>query len=320
MKKLSVVFAVIAVMTLPGCSMAKEEAKHKESFVTLETITVTAEKFPVLERESSRFVTVISAEELIETGANNLVDALKRKGGFAYKSYGPLGISYGRMNSKLIIRGLGDGELVLINGVPIQGAASHGYDLNTIPIDQIEKVEVIKGAASTLYGADAMTGVINIITKKNVRERYCKAHTEFGSEGYQNHGVSFLSPKLNIGLNYSHLDSIKEIVDPETDRWGIDIESIKIQEIELPAEMKRAIAKQAEAERGRRSVIISSEGELKASENLRQAAENLSKSPASVHLRTLQTIKDIASDPSEKIVLFLPSDLGKITDFIKNKT
>ncbi len=106
--------------------------------------------------------------------------------------------------------------------------------------------------------------------------------------------------------------SIKKIVDSETSGWGINIEAIKIQEVELPAEMKRAMAKQAEAEREKRAVIIAAEGELKASENLRKAAENLSKSPAAVHLRTLQTIRDIAADPSEKIVLFMPSDVGEI--------
>lgn len=106
--------------------------------------------------------------------------------------------------------------------------------------------------------------------------------------------------------------AIKEIVDSETSEWGLDVESIKIQEVELPAEMKRAMAKQAEAERNRRAVIIASQGELSASENLKKAAENLSKSSGALHLRTLQTIRDIAADPSEKIVLFLPSDLGEI--------
>jgi regulator of protease activity HflC (stomatin/prohibitin superfamily) len=106
--------------------------------------------------------------------------------------------------------------------------------------------------------------------------------------------------------------SIKKIVDSETSGWGVDIESIKIQEIELPAEMKRAMAKQAEAEREKRAMIISAEGELKASENLRKAADNLSRNPAAIHLRTLQTIRDIAADPSEKIVLFLPSDTSDL--------
>ena len=116
----------------------------------------------------------------------------------------------------------------------------------------------------------------------------------------------FLQERENIA------GAIKDIVDSETSEWGLDVESIKIQEVELPAEMKRAMAKQAEAERNRRAVIIASQGELSASENLRQAAENLAKSEGALHLRTLQTIRDIAADPSEKIVLFLPSDLGEV--------
>lgn len=105
-------------------------------------------------------------------------------------------------------------------------------------------------------------------------------------------------------------EAIKEIVDTETDGWGVDVESIKIQELELPADMKRAMAIQAEAERERRATIIASQGELTASDNLRQAAENLGRSPGALHLRTLQTIRDISADPSEKIVMFVPSDLG----------
>jgi regulator of protease activity HflC (stomatin/prohibitin superfamily) len=103
--------------------------------------------------------------------------------------------------------------------------------------------------------------------------------------------------------------NIREIVDTETSDWGVDIEAIKIQEIELPAEMKRAMAKQAEAERERRAVIIASQGELSAAENLQQAAEMLTRSKGALHLRTLQTIRDIAADPSEKIVIFVPSSL-----------
>ncbi|MEX2144712.1 MAG: slipin family protein [Anaerolineales bacterium] len=109
-------------------------------------------------------------------------------------------------------------------------------------------------------------------------------------------------------------ESIKKIVDAETSGWGVDVESIKIQEVELPAEMKRAMAKQAEAERERRAMVINSQGELTASENLRKAAEQLAISPGALHLRTLQTIRDIASDPSEKIVLFLPSELSDVVN------
>ncbi len=113
-------------------------------------------------------------------------------------------------------------------------------------------------------------------------------------------------------------ESIKEIVDSETAGWGVDLEAIKIQEIELPAEMKRSMAKQAEAERERRAVIIASEGELSASVNLMKAAEHLSRHPGALHLRTLQTVRDIAADPSEKIVIILPSSMESLPQAVAN--
>ena len=76
--------------------------------------------------------------------------------------------------------------------------------------------------------------------------------------------------------------------------------------------MKRAMAQQAEAERERRAVVINSLGELEASKNLQEAARTLSESPGAMHLRTLQTIRAIAADPSEKIVLFVPSNIEEV--------
>ncbi len=105
---------------------------------------------------------------------------------------------------------------------------------------------------------------------------------------------------------------IRELVDQETSEWGIDIKSIKIQEIELPAEMKRAMAKQAEAEREKRAAIIASEGELASAKNLAEAAKIMTNEPGALQLRTLQTIRDISQDPSEKIVIFMPSEIGNI--------
>jgi len=90
---------------------------------------------------------------------------------------------------------------------------------------------------------------------------------------------------------------IRGIVDTETNEWGIDIKSIKIQEIELPAEMKRAMAKQAEAEREKRAAIIASEGELAAARNLSEAAAQMAGEPGAMQIRTLQTIRDISQDP-----------------------
>ncbi|MBD3255122.1 MAG: slipin family protein [Candidatus Lokiarchaeota archaeon] len=105
---------------------------------------------------------------------------------------------------------------------------------------------------------------------------------------------------------------IRKIVDSETSEWGIDIKSIKIQEIELPSDLKRAMAAQAEAEREKRAAIIGAEGEREAALNLQKAAELLAKSPGALHLRTLQTVRDISQDPSQKIVIFLPADIQNI--------
>ena len=105
---------------------------------------------------------------------------------------------------------------------------------------------------------------------------------------------------------------IRSIVDQATSDWGIDIKSINIQELELPAEMKRAMAKQAEAEREKRAVIIASEGELGAAENLVKAANMMASDPGALQLRTLQTIRDISQDPSEKIVIFMPSGISEL--------
>lgn len=103
-------------------------------------------------------------------------------------------------------------------------------------------------------------------------------------------------------------EEIKKIVDSETTEWGVDVTAIKIQDIELPADMKRAMAKQAEAERERRATIIRSQGELSASENLKKAMEQMSKSGA-ISLRTLQTIEATTANPANTVVFALPVEV-----------
>jgi len=102
---------------------------------------------------------------------------------------------------------------------------------------------------------------------------------------------------------------IKEIVDTQSEKWGIDVESVKIQNIELPQDMKRAMAKQAEAERERRAVIITAEGEKAAAQAVADAAGILSKTVGGINIRTLQTLEKIAVEPSQKTVILVPSEL-----------
>lgn len=104
-------------------------------------------------------------------------------------------------------------------------------------------------------------------------------------------------------------DEIKKIVDLATVAWGINVLEIKIQDIELPADMKRIMAKQAETERERRSAIIRAQGELKASEDMKLAAQNLSSVSGGMTLRTLKAIESTASSPSQTVIYALPIEV-----------
>jgi regulator of protease activity HflC (stomatin/prohibitin superfamily) len=104
-------------------------------------------------------------------------------------------------------------------------------------------------------------------------------------------------------------ERIKELVDKASDPWGINVESVELKDIVLPETMKRTMAKQAEAEREKRAVIINSEGEVLAAENISKAAQTLAGSPGALHLRTLNSINDISSDQSNTIVFAVPMEV-----------
>jgi regulator of protease activity HflC (stomatin/prohibitin superfamily) len=111
---------------------------------------------------------------------------------------------------------------------------------------------------------------------------------------------------------------IEELVEVVTTAWGINVSSVELKDVKLPENMERTIAKQAEAEREKRAVIITSEGELAASQNMAEAAKVLSAVPGALHLRTLQSINDIASDQSNTVVFTLPLEtIQAFTGFLK---
>lgn len=104
-------------------------------------------------------------------------------------------------------------------------------------------------------------------------------------------------------------DKIEEIVEASAESWGLKIEGVELKDIVLPDDMQRVIARQAEAEREKRAVIINSTGELAAAENLSQAAAILSQSPGALHLRTLTTINDLSSDQSNTVIFAIPLEI-----------
>jgi regulator of protease activity HflC (stomatin/prohibitin superfamily) len=102
---------------------------------------------------------------------------------------------------------------------------------------------------------------------------------------------------------------IQTLVDQATDPWGIKVQSVDLKHIELPHSLRRTMAKEAEAERERRSVIIKAEGEVQASNNVSKAATILGKAKGAMHLRTLQTLNDTSSDPTNTIVFAVPLEV-----------
>lgn len=112
---------------------------------------------------------------------------------------------------------------------------------------------------------------------------------------------------------------IQGIVDKASDPWGIEVINVELKDITLPEAMKRTIAKQAEAERERRAVIIKAQGEVTAADNLAKAAKVLAESPGALHLRTLQSINDLSSDQSNTVIFAIPLEVLRAMEGFSKK-
>lgn len=181
-------------------------------------------------------------------------------------------------------------------------------DMRSTPID-VPKQEIITKDNVTA-GVDAIVYFRVMDPEKAVLEttNYVYATSQFAQAALRDVTGNFelddlLAKREEVSLK------IKEIVDRQTDQWGIDVENVKIQNIELPSDMKRAMAKQAEAERERRSNIINAEGERAAAETLAAAAAIISGTPGALNLRTLNTLERISTEPSQKTTMLFPIEL-----------
>lgn len=190
-------------------------------------------------------------------------------------------------------------------------------DVRSTPVD-VPKQEVISKDNVTI-GIDAVVYFRVVDPAKAVLEttNYTYATSQFAQAALRDVVGNVELDEL-LGNREQISAEIKQIVDSETDKWGIDVENVKLQNIELPQDMKRAMAKQAEAERERRAVIINAEGEKAAAQQVAEAAGMLTKIPGGVAIRTLQTLEKISVEPSQKTVFVLPSDISDaIKQFVK---
>ncbi len=181
-------------------------------------------------------------------------------------------------------------------------------DVRSTPID-VPKQEVITRDNVTA-GVDAVVYFRVLDPAKAVLEttNYVYATSQFAQAALRDVTGNFELDEL-LSKRQEISDKIKEIVDAQTSQWGIDVENVKIQNIELPSDMKRAMAKQAEAERERRSNIINAEGEMAAATKLAEAAKIISAVPGALNLRTLNTIERISTEPSQKTTMLFPIEL-----------
>ena len=181
-------------------------------------------------------------------------------------------------------------------------------DVRSTPID-VPKQEVITRDNVTA-GVDAVVYFRVLDPAKAVLEttNYIYATSQFAQAALRDITGNFELDEL-LSKREEISEKIKEIVDTQTSQWGIDVENVKIQNIELPQDMKRAMAKQAEAERERRSNIINADGEKAAAQTLAEAAAIIASTPGALNLRTLNTIERISTEPSQKTTLLFPIEL-----------
>jgi regulator of protease activity HflC (stomatin/prohibitin superfamily) len=128
--------------------------------------------------------------------------------------------------------------------------------------------------------------------------------------------------RVDLDTLLAHRDDLnadlRAIIEQQTDPWGVQVAVVEIKDVEIPEQMQRAMAREAEAERERRAKVINARGELQASEELRQAAEELSRSPASLQLRYLQTLLELGADQNSTVVFPLPLDIiGPLMDLAR---
>lgn len=160
-------------------------------------INVTANRIALLNLDTPAAMDVITDKDIMNSGAKNAFDAVNMVPGITSFSYGASGLEYGAMDSRVNIRGLERGSLILVNGVPMNLNGKGG--LSSIPTGSIARIEVLKGAASALYGSDAMSGVVNVITKTPTKEGG-SATIGVGNMGSQTYKINYGTPRFLIGV------------------------------------------------------------------------------------------------------------------------
>lgn len=181
-------------------------AQENEQEFTLDPMVITATRTEKRDVDVPASTTILSNQDLKNTGAQNLQVALGRVPGLIYKTFSPGGGAMGTMANEIAIRGVSNGTLVMLNGTPMNLRGK--YFLDAIPVENVERVEIVKGGAGVLYGSEAMGGVINIITKKEFTN---SVSVGYGDYGQQKYSASVGTDKVNVGYNLEKWGNVDTI-------------------------------------------------------------------------------------------------------------
>lgn len=172
---------------------------------SLDTMVVTATRTEKRDVDVPASTEIITYEDIVDSGSVNAMEAVSKMLGVDYNTYLPGGSAQTSMTNEINVRGFSYGTLILVNGNPIN--LNNTYVIDAIPAEAIERIEVVKGGGSVLYGSEAQSGVINIITKKKVSN---KVRVGFGNYKQQQYNVAVGNDKLKINYDLKNGDMLKK--------------------------------------------------------------------------------------------------------------
>lgn len=200
MMKKNQLLAGAVLLALTGWS----GAAAADQVYTLNPVVVTAQRMETTEIETPATETVVTAKKIEEAGYKNAFDIIESQVGLTSTGYGDGGQDFGFSSGRTVIRGYDRGTLVMVDGIPMN--LKNYNSLDGIPVEMIEKVEIIKGAAGTLYGSEAMGGVVNIITKKPGQAKQGISLKGTVGNYYKDFGVTYAGDRLLVSLSKEYSD------------------------------------------------------------------------------------------------------------------
>ena len=198
MSKKNLSKSVLMVALITGNVIWGGTAVHAEEpnqAFTLDPMIVTAQRTETRDLDTPATTNIITEQNIKEAGYKNVFDAIEHQVGLTSTGYGDAGQDFGFSSGRTVIRGYDRGTLIMVDGIPMN--LKNYNSLDGIPIDMVQQIEIIKGAAGTLYGSEAMGGVVNIITKKPGGKTQVKVKGTVGNY-YKDYGVTYAGEKLIV--------------------------------------------------------------------------------------------------------------------------